>query len=249
VEIIRFVFGEAIKVLALVLLVLIACKSVAALSTLNTWVKRALYILILAMATLGAWFSGNDVAAEVYRLSALSNLSTGDLKRAYLNSLRAVMMRPNKLTNWQALMASKMHLEQLQSALDDETAVRTLSGGDLDEGDAYQFALCWFFLGDYDQTTEITRRLVRQNPSYAAPAVLQGLTYTAQKKYPEAEQTFLAVLQLFPNNETAVEGLAHAYYLDGNRRRAREVLDQTARFAFPAKARDRFEALKGLYDQ
>lgn len=248
-EIIRFIFWEAVKVLGLVLLGLIACKSVAALRTSNAWVKRGLYVLILGIATLGAWFVGNDVAAEIYRWGALSNLSHGDLKKAYLNSLRAVLLRPNNLSNWHALMRSKMHLEQLQSALDDEPAVRALSGGNVDEVDEYQYALCWYFLGRYDQTVEITRRLVRQNPSYAAPAVLQGMAYTAQKKYPQAEQTLLAILQLFPNNETAVENLARAYYLDGNRRRARDVLDQTSRFAFPPKARERFEALKGLYEQ
>ncbi len=248
-EIIRFIFWEAIKVLGLVLIALLACKSVAALSTSTVTVRRGLYVLILAITALGAWYAGNDVAAEIYRWTAVSNLSRGDLKKAYLNSLRAVMMRPNNLNNWHALVRSKMHLEQLQSALDDEPAIRALSGGSLDEVDAYQFALCWFFLGKYDQAAEITQRLVRQNPSYAAPGVLQGLTYTSQKKYIEAEQTFLAVLQLFPNNETAVEGLARAYYLDGNRRRAREVLDDTARFAFPPNARDRIQVLKGLYEQ
>lgn len=248
-EVIRFVFWEAVKVLGLALLGLIACKSVAALSTPSAWVKRGLYALILAIAMVGAWFAGNDVAAEVYRWSAVSSISHGDLKKAYLNSLRAVFLRPNNLNNWQVLMRSKMHLEQLQSALDDEPAIRALSGGNLDEVDEYQFALCWFFSGRYDQTVEITRRLIHQNPSYAAPAVLQGLAYTAQKKYPQAEQTLLAVLQLFPNNETAVEGLARAYYLDGNRRRARAVLDETSRFAFPPNARERFEALKGIYDQ
>jgi hypothetical protein len=46
-----------------------------------------------------------------------------------------------------------------------------------------------------------------------------------------------------------VEGLARAYYLGGDRLRAMDVLNQTGKFPFPPPARDRFEALKGLYDQ
>ncbi len=248
-EIIRFVFWEAVKVLALALLAVVACKSVAALARPRAWIKGTLYASILALAILGAWFAGNDVAAEVYRWSANSNLARGDLKKAYLNSLRAISLRPNNLNYWHVLFRAKMHLQQLQSALEDELAITALSGGAPDEVDEYQFALCWYFLGKYDQTLAITLRLVHGNPAYAAPAVLQGMAYTAEKKYPQAEQTLLTVLQLFPTNQTAVEGLARAYYLDGKRRQALEVLDDTAKFPFPPPARDRFEALKGLYEQ
>jgi len=115
--------------------------------------------------------------------------------------------------------------------------------------DEYQFALCSYFLGQYDQVVATTLRLIRQNPSYAAPYVLQGLTYIAEQKYPEAEQSFLAVLQIFPNNQAAVEGLARSYYLGGDRQRALGVLAETAKFPFSEPARQRFEALKGLYDQ
>jgi hypothetical protein len=46
-----------------------------------------------------------------------------------------------------------------------------------------------------------------------------------------------------------VEGLARAFYLGGDRQRALAVLDETVKFPFPPPARERFEALKGLYDQ
>jgi tetratricopeptide (TPR) repeat protein len=105
------------------------------------------------------------------------------------------------------------------------------------------------FLGQYDKVVATTLRLIRQNPSYAAPYVLQGLAYTSEKKYPEAEQSFTQVLQIFPNNQAAVENLARACYLDGDRQQALAVLDQTAKFPFPPPVRQRFEALKGLYDQ
>ena len=54
-EIIRFVFWEAVKVLALVILGLVWSKGVAALSARKSWLKPALYALILALAGVGAW--------------------------------------------------------------------------------------------------------------------------------------------------------------------------------------------------
>ena len=57
------------------------------------------------------------------------------------------------------------------------------------------------------------------------------------------------MLQIFPDNQAAVETLARAYYLGGDRQRALAVLDETAKFPFPPPVRQRFEALKGLYDQ
>jgi tetratricopeptide (TPR) repeat protein len=146
-------------------------------------------------------------------------------------------------------MQTKLQMQQLQSMVDDEPAMRALNNGNLDEVDDYQFALCSFFLGQHDKVVATTLRLIRQNPSYAAPYVLQGLAYTAEKRYPEAQQSFIAVLQIFPNNQAAVEGLARAYYLAGERQQARAVLDETVKFPFPPPIRQRFEALKGLYDQ
>ena len=248
-EVIRFVFWETVKVLGLLFLGLVASKAVAALAVRKAWIKPALHALILALAVLGAWEAGNDVAAEVYMWSAGSNLNRGDLVKAYSNALQAVSLRPNNLSYWGALIQTKIRLQQLQSVLDDEPALRALSNGNLDEVDEYQFSLCSYFLGQYDKVVATTLRLIRENPSYAAPYVLQGLAYTAEKKYPEAQQSFLGVLQIFPNNQAAVEGLARAYYLGGDRQRAQALLDETSKFPFSPPARERFEALKGLYDQ
>jgi len=249
VEVIRFIFWEAAKIIGLVFLGVVSTKAVAALAVRKVWIKPALYALILALAGVGAWEAGNDVAAEVYMWSCDSNLARGDLGKAYSNAMQAVSVRPNNLTYWRALMRTKMRLEQLRSVLEDEPAVQALSNGNLDEVDEYQFALCLYFLGQYDKVVATTLRLIRQNPSYAAPYVLQGLAYTAEKKYPEAQQSFLAVLQIFPNNQAAAEGLARAFYLGGDRQRALAVLDETAKFPFPPPVRQRFEALKGLYGQ
>jgi tetratricopeptide (TPR) repeat protein len=249
VEVIRFVFWEAVKIIGLAFLGLVSTKSVAALAVPKGWIKSALYGLILALAGVGAWEAGNDVAAEVYMWTSNSNLTQGDLLKAYSNAMQAVSLRPNNLTYWHAMIQSKVRLQQLQSVLDDETAVRALGNGDLDEVDESQFALCSYFLGEEDKVVATTLRLIRENPSYAAPYVLQGLAYTAEKKYPEAQQSFLAVLQIFPNNQAAVEGLARAFYLGGNRQQALVVLDETTKFPFPRAAQQRFEALKGLYDQ
>jgi tetratricopeptide (TPR) repeat protein len=249
VEVIRFIFWESVKVLGLSVLGLIATKSVAALTARKGWIKPALYALILALAGLGAWYAGNDVAAEVYMWSSNSNLGHGDPVKAYSNALRAVNLRPNTLSYWHALMESKMRLGQFRSVLDDEPALRALGKGNLDEVDETRYALCLYSQGQYDKVVATTLLLIRQNPAYAPPYVLQGLAYTAEKKYPEAQQSFLDVLQSFPTNQAAVEGLARAYYLAGDRRRALKVLEETAKFPFAPQERERFEALKGLYDQ
>jgi tetratricopeptide (TPR) repeat protein len=248
-ELIRFIFWEAAKVLGLVFLAMVAAKGVKGLTAPKAGVRAALYAVMLVLVTLGAWFVGNDVAAEVYLWSSDSSLARGDLVKAYANAIQAVSLRPNNMSYWHTLMRTKMSLHQLESVLDDEPAMTALSGGTLDEEDEYQFSLCAFFLGQYDKVVATTLRLIRQNPSYAAPYVLQGLAYTAEKKYPEAQQSFLAVLQIFPDNQVAVENLARAYYLGGDRQRALAALDETAKFPFTPPARQRFEALKGLYDQ
>jgi len=249
VEVIQFIFWEAIKILGLTLLGLLAAKAVTAVRTRRVWVKPLLYAFILGLAAVGAWTAGNDIAAEVYEWSCSSDLGRGDVDEAYMNALRAVTLRPANVRYWRALMQTKMRLMQLQSALDDEGSLRALGGRNLDEVDDYEFALCAFFLGEYDRVTATTYDLIRKNPSYAAPYVLQGMAYTAKKKYPEAEQSYLTILQMFPNHQAAVEGLARAYYLAGDRRQALAVLGETAKFSFPEPARERFEALKGLYDQ
>ena len=73
------------------------------------------------------------------------------------------------------------------------------------------------------------------------------MTYSAQKKYADAELTFLDILQRYPTNQAAVEGLAQTYYLAGKRDLAIQLLDETAKYSFPPGARKRFEALKALY--
>jgi tetratricopeptide (TPR) repeat protein len=249
VEPIRFIFWEGVKILGLVLLGLVSAKALAGLVVRKPWIKPALYALLLALVGLGAWEAGNDVAAEVYLWTANSNLNHGDLSKAYSNAVQAVNLRPNNLSYWHALIRTKMRLQQLQSAMDDQPAMLALSNNDLDEVDEYQFALCLYGLGQNDEVVASTLRLIRQNPSYAAPYVLQGLAYTAEKRYPEAQQSFLAVLQIFPSNQTAVEGLARAFYLAGDHEQARAVLDATQKVQFLPAARHRFEALKGLYDQ
>jgi tetratricopeptide (TPR) repeat protein len=249
VEIIRFTFWESVGGLALVLMALLSAKAVASLPPQWSRAKPLLYVVILSLAVVGSWNVGNDVAAEVYMWSCDSSLRHGDVAKGYSNALRAVTLRPANGRYWRALINSKIRLQQIESALDDEPALRALSGDKLDEVDNYEFALCHFFTGQYDPVIATTTHLIQQNRSYAAPYVLQGLAYTAEKKYPEAEQSFLQVLDMFPSNQAAVEGLARAYFLSGDRRGALGVLDTTAKFPFPVEIRERFEALKGLYGQ
>ncbi len=180
--------------------------------------------------------------------SADSSLAHGDVVKGYANAMQAVNLRPNNLSNWHSLMRAKMMMHQFDSVLADQAAITSLGGG-LDEEDEYQFTVCDFFLGHFDKVVATTLRLIRENPAYAAPYVLQGLAYTSENRFSQAQQSFLAVLQVFPTNQSAVENLARAYYLGGDRQRALDVLNQTSKFSFDPAARQRFEALKGLYDQ
>jgi tetratricopeptide (TPR) repeat protein len=251
-ETIKFIFWEAMKVLGLVFVGLLAVKTVANMKYRVgwlRWLKGALYALISGLTLLGARTVGYDVAAQVYLSASQDELTHAQYSRAYDNALRAVQLRPGSLRCWRALALTKIYLRQFASLLDDMPAFQSLAGGKLDEEDAYRFALCYFYLADYDKVLPLTRKLISQNRFYAAPYVLEGLAYTAQKKYRDAELTFLDVLQMFPTHEAAVEGLAHAYFLDGNRAGAITVLNLTSKHAFPSDARQRFEALKALYAQ
>ena len=172
-ELIRFVFWEGAKVLGLVCLGLVSSKAVASLTVRNGGIKVPLYALILGLAGLGAWYAGNDVAAQVYMLSSDSSLAQGDPVRAYANAVHAVSLRPNNLSYWHSLMHAKIHSNQLQSALDDEPAVRALSKATWTRG---RIPVCALLLlsGPVRQSGGHNPRLIRENPSYAAPYVLQG---------------------------------------------------------------------------
>ncbi len=252
---VRFVFSEAVKVLVLTILSLLAAKAVESLkaaapgeSSVKWAVLRGvLYAATLALALLGARGLGNEVSAGIHAWAAENQLAHFELDKAYANALRAVELRPGALLYWQLLATTKLAEGQFASALKDEEVFKALSKGSLDAPDKMRFALCHYFLGEYSEAIAITQQMIRHNPFYPAPYVLQGMAYTAQKKYPQAEQTFLNVLQKFPSQASAVEGLAHVYFLAGNRARAQQVLDSTAKFSFSPQARQRFEILKAFY--
>ncbi len=253
---VRLICWEVMKALTLAFLGLLAAKGVSSFAA-ERQAKRgkhlalttALYLITLALVVLGARAIGYNLAAEVYRWTSDRNLSQSQMEQAYSNAMRAVALRPGVIANWRTLARTKIALHQFESLLDDASAFRSLTGGDLDEEDAYNFSVCYFYLGQYDKLILATERLIQRNRSYAAPYVLQGLAYSALGKHAEAEWSFLAVLQIFPTNQAALEGLAHDYFLAGNRRRALELLDESAKFRFPPEARARFENLKRLYAQ
>lgn len=246
---IRFIFWESLEALSLVFLGLLAVKAVSGPVSRLAILKMALYGAILALVILGARILGYDVASEVYRWTSGRNLERSELAGAYDNAVRAVRLRPGSIANWRTLALVKLAQHQFESLLEDLPAFRALTGGDLDEQDAYRFAICYFYLGQYDQLILATERLIEQNRSFAAPYVLQGMAYTALGKHAEAAGSFSAVLQIFPNNQAAVEGLAHDYFLAGKRGRALAVLDETTKFRFSPETVARFQALKRLYAQ
>jgi tetratricopeptide (TPR) repeat protein len=256
-EVARFVFWTALKTLSLVFLGLLAAKAVASLrvpaasgrgSGFRVG-KGALYFLILLLVTLGARDIGIDLAARNFAWTSEENLAQAQLARAYANAGRAVRLRPGVLGYWQTLARVKLALRQFASLVADMPTIQSMSGGKLEQDDAYRLAASYYFLGQHDRVIPLTQQMIRENHVYAAAYVLQGYSYMAQKKYPEAERTFLEVLQMFPTQQSAVEGLAHTHFLAGNTAAALDVLSQTAKFPFPPEARTRFEALKALYAQ
>jgi tetratricopeptide (TPR) repeat protein len=253
----RFIFWELLKILGVAFASLLAAKSVAGLKATQDWspagrlarAKPWLYVLILALVSFGAWNMGYDIAAEVYYWVSLSDIQNSRLAQAYLNSLQAVVLRPAVPRYWTALEAAKFNLRQFASVVDDLPAMRRVTGGDLDEVDLYRSAVCVFYLGRYDEALGITEQVIGQNRFYVPPYILQGVVLTAQRKYGEARQAFLAALQILPTDPAAVEGLAHAYFLEGNRQQALKVLNEASKLPFSTEAQRRFEALKGLYGQ
>ena len=256
-DLVRFVFWTAIKVLGLAFLGLLTAKAVSALRSSGAegsrdrlrWVRGLLYAAILALVILGARIAGTDIAAGNYARTSQQNLSRSQPAKAYENALRAVELRPDEIRYWHALANAKFALKHYASLVADQPVLLALGGGKLQEEDAYSCATAYYFLAQYDKVIPLTQQMIRENHVYAAAYVLQGYTYLAQKRYSEAEGTFLEVLQIFPTMQVAVEGLAHAHFLEGDRAAALSVLAQTSKFSFPPEARQRFEALKALYAQ
>jgi len=253
----RFIFWELLKILGVSFVSLLAVKGVASLKASEgrgsvsrlARAKAALYALVLALAVFGAWNFGYDIAAEVYYRSSLSDTPHAHPAKDYLNALQAVQLRPGVLRYWQALESAKFALGHWASVVDDAPAIERVAGRGLDEVDSYRAAVSLYYLGRYDESLRLTERLIRQNRLYLPPLILEGHILIAQKKYGEAERVLASVLNVLPTDQLAVEGLAHAYFLEGNRQQAIKILEDTSRFSFPAEARMRFEALEGLYGQ
>ena len=251
-EAFEFVFWEALKAFALVVVALLAAKAVKAFTAQGSGRRGAaapLTALLLLLVALGAWTVGHDVAAEVYSWVGQKNLDGNEFAAAYSNAERAVEVRPAVLRYWQLLERSKFALRQFGSLLEDEPALRALSPGGLDEDDTLRLAYARYFQGEYAQTLPLTAGLIRRNPSYPKAYVLQGLAETGLRDYAAAERDFLQALKILPTQADAVEGLAHACFLEGDTGRAISVLDATAHYAFPPADRERFKALKAMYEQ
>jgi len=264
VETVRFIFWEAMKTLSLVLVALLAVKSISGLKLAGpdgthprgAWMRGVLYAVTLALGVLGARGIGKDLAARFYYWGAQNDLvrsetsgSPAGLATAYAKARRAVELRPGDVRYWRALSRSKFAQRQFASMLDDQAAFEALSDGHLEEEDALRFAFAHLFLAQYDQVIPLTQQIIRENRFYAEPYVVEGTAYLDQGKYREAERAFLEVLQMFPTQEDAVRGLARVYLASGDPARALKVLDETRKFPFSPEARQRFLDLKELYSE
>ncbi|MFB3923123.1 MAG: tetratricopeptide repeat protein [Terriglobia bacterium] len=253
-DMVRFIFLTALKTLGLIFLGLLAAKAVSGLSAGEagkklSWLQRVAYALIVGLAALNAYNLGNDIAAANYAWASQRNLAQSQFDKAYSNARRAVELRPGVTDYWEALADAKFSQHQFASMIADLPVFLALGSGRLNETFGFRLASAHFLLGQYDKVIPVTQQMIQANPAYTAPYVLEGYARLAQKKFPEAQRLFLAVLQKDPNHQAAVEGLAHTYFLAGDRARSLAVLAETSKFSFSAPARQRFEALKGLYGQ
>jgi len=253
-EIVRFIFLTVLKTLGLIFLGLLAAKAVSNLAGGQEgkrlkWLQRGLYLLILGLAAVNAYNLGNDVAAANYAWASQTNLAQAQPGKAYANALRAVELRPGVSQYWEILADAKFAQHQFASLAADLPVFLALGAGRLSDEIGFRLASCYYLLAQYEKVIPLTEQMIKTNPWYAAPYVLQGYSRLAQRHYPESERIFLAVLQKDPNQQAAVEGLAHVYFLTGNRARALGVLAETSKFSFSPEARQRFEALKALYAQ
>jgi len=257
VELVGFFLKETLKILGVILASLLAVKAAEGLGLAShnglagrlAQARVWIYLVIVVLAGLGARNVGYDVAAEAYYWAGLHDVQHSRFLKAYSNTDQAVMLRPAVPRYWAGLEVAKMNLHQFASIADDLPAMRQVTGGELDETDAYRFAVALFLLGRYDEAENITERLITQNRFFVPPHILRGQILTSQQKYMEAEQAFLVALQVLPTDQSAVEGLAHACFLEGNRAQALNVLGEASRLPFSTEARTRFQALKDLYAQ
>jgi len=254
----RLIFSESLMTIILAFLGLVAAKAVASLKERQlagkpnhglVWVRGGLYTVILTLVIMGARGLGVDAAAGIHGLASEDDVGNLRLDHAYANALRAVQLRPGMFVYWRDLAVAKFLQGQFDSVLKDEPVFSALRGGDLDEETTLRFAYCHFFLGQFDQVFPLTERVIRGNRFFAAPYLLEGSTYIAQKQLARAERRYLDVLQMFPVQQAAVEGLAHVHFLMGDRGSALDVLNDTVKFPFPPDARKRFDALKAFYAQ
>ncbi|HEV2348386.1 MAG TPA: hypothetical protein VG028_00915 [Terriglobia bacterium] len=254
----RFIFSETLLTLGLLFLGLVAVKATGGLRARGSakepgrglvWVRGFLHTTILVLVVLGARGLAVGLAAGIHAWESEDDITANRVDLAYSNALRAVELRPGELDYWKDLSASKFRIGQFASVLKDKPVFQALSGGKLNDETMMRFAYCHYYLGEYDQVLPMTEELIRSNHFFAAPYVLEGMTYTAQRKFTQAEQTYLAVLQVFPSQESAVEGLAHVHYLMGHPETAQKVLDETTKFPFAPPSRQRFEDLKAFYAQ
>ncbi|MGD0697144.1 MAG: hypothetical protein ABSB82_20185 [Terriglobia bacterium] len=253
----HFIFSETVAALALVFLSLLSVKAVGGLRWRGpeksppalVWIRSVLYVAIAALAIWGARGFGSDLAAGLRALASESDIQHTRFVQAYVNASRAVELRPNVAIYWRELSVAKFFLNQYQSALEDEPAYRALKGSEFDQEASMRYSYCHYALGQYAQVFPLTEQVIRENPMYPLPYIVEAMAYTAEKKYAHAMQRYLDALKYSPDQEACVVGLAHVHYLMGDPGGALEVLNATAKISFPPEARKRFDDLKAFYAQ
>jgi tetratricopeptide (TPR) repeat protein len=80
--------------------------------------------------------------------------------------------------------------------------------------------------GKLDQAVARTRQIAKEQPTNFLPHLILGDIYTAQKKYPDAEDAFAKARQLNPRATGVYLGLSRMYSFSGDRSKAAAVLEE-----------------------
>lgn len=91
---------------------------------------------------------------------------------------------------------------------------------------AFQEAVNLMNAGKYDEAIAAFEAILAENPGLAAVQTNIGFAYLQKKDYPAAEVAYLKVLDFEPDNSGAMLALAGIYNAQGQKDKAKEMLDK-----------------------
>lgn len=168
----------------------------------------------------------DEFVRELARARLAESRNKPEEQLAHLKKAEA--LKPDSSEVWDQLFqfhATRKEWEKLQPYLDKLTNANTDKAGGL----FYQFRLA-MAQGDTDRAVETARQLTVKLPEFAQSWLAFGQGLQAARKYDEAKDAFLRVIEKTPMNFEAYRGLVEVSYL-------RRQFDDAGRFISEARKR------------